>query len=431
MLHESNRTSSSRVQFKRYQRWILGFQVGIAFMVLSFTASFVHHYIQILNTDLGFESKQRMTVSFRLPDSDYDDSAKKRFIEELRADVGRITGVEEAAVSFYPPLKWGGNSVVQIISDHAWNEDRRVPISAIMDSVSPEIFEALGMHFLDGQNFSLSDLQHERSTVVLDQRVAESLFGERSAIGERVAFCRDSSPVESISPDQWFTVVGVVNAVHRNHLLNPASQGTVYFHYKERLPVWISLVVKSSLPENRLLDMIRESLSKLDSRIAIARPESMGSILRRNYSQLSHVLSFAAFISGLVLLLCVVGLIGMVHYVVSCQTKEIGIKMSLGGKVLRLWWETVYVWLNTALIGISGSWIIALIVAPRIGGIFEHSGVSFDLVSGSMTLLIFVGSRNRVYGNFGASHTQNRSDFSTCVKIDTGLAGIKTCVLKP
>lgn len=364
-MNESVRTTTLGKGFKHYQGVLICTQIILTCVVLIFGGLLLKSFVNILHTDPGFDPKNVFTASFRLSNNDYDRSAKRTFMSELRRKVQSIPGVASVGLNYYPPLKWGGNSIIHVISEQSWIAGVRETTSEILDSVDTGLFETLSIPLLRGRNFDQADLENLSRLLIIDQKTARTLFREIDPVGERIAVGWSHDLLDNIDTRSWYTIIGVVDDVKRTHLLDPSTMGTVYFHCYDHIPVWISLVVKSEGEVDELLDPIREVLADLDPRVAIARPETMEAILSKNYKNHESFFFVIMGIALLVLSLCTIGLSGVVNYLIVCQRKEIGIKMVLGAPVYQVWWDIVRYWMKICCVGILCGLAIALALIPH------------------------------------------------------------------
>lgn len=343
-LRVNARGSSETRGFKRFQRALIGVQVSFATVLTVFCGLLLASLYEILNTDTGFDSENVLTLTYRLPDTDYDAAAKRNFMTGIRRGVEAVPGVVAAGTAFYPPMKWGGNSYMALIKERDWRDGVREPTSALVDSVDPELFSALGVQLLEGRGFTQADLSNNSRVVVIDERLAEDCFGGDDAVGQQIVLKWFGRSFDGLEDRELFTVIGVVENVLRTNLVNPASEGTVYRHIYDRIPPWASLVVKTEDEPAAVLERIKGKFAELDSRISVARPETMEEILRKSYKNAVYLFYAISGIGLMAILLNVFGLYGAISYSIVSNKKEIGIRTALGavsshlrGNVFKSW----------------------------------------------------------------------------------------------
>lgn len=324
------RASSETKGFKRFQQVLIGVQVSLATVLTVFCGLLSTSLYEILDTDTGFDSEDVLTLSYRLPNGEYDEVAKRSFMTDIRGRVETIPGVVSAGTEFFPPMKWGGNSFMDLISERDWRAGVRVSTSALVDSVDSELFSTLGIQVLVGRGFTQADLSNQSRVVVVDEKLAKDFFGGGEAVGQQLALKWPGQSFDSLSEQEIYTVIGVVESVHRTNLINPASEGTIYRHIYDLIPAWSSLVVKMEDEPGAVLERIKGKFSELDSRLSVARPETMEEVLKKSYKSTVYLFYAISGIGLVAIVLNVFGLYGAIRYSIVSNRKEIGIRTALG-----------------------------------------------------------------------------------------------------
>jgi predicted permease len=247
--------------------------------------------------------------------------------------------------------------------------------------VSPEYFRALDIPILRGEGFREEDLSSRDHLVVLSQELAERLFPGEDPLGKRLNFDHVGNP-----DAPWYTIAGVAANV-KNGGLTGEEKPEYYLLRRNREEDWAGLgtwgqtaviVVRSSLPPQEMSRWIRSQVAALDPMLPVDV-----ATLRERVSKLAGQPRFqttlVGFFAAIGLVLAVIGLYGVIAFLVAQRTQEIGVRMALGagrGDILRL------------VMGKS----LRLIVCGVVVGLVAALGVSRVLAS----LLFGVGSRDPV-----------------------------------
>ena len=217
-------------------------------------------------------------------------------------------------------------------------------------SVSPQLFDVLGMRMQEGRDFSWSDQSRSRRVAVVSQTLAQRLFNGQPAVGQRVRI--------GVHPGrQDIEIVGVVRDAHIYSLKDP-NLASIYV---------------ASLQEPELVDgkclVIRGtgvSLQALDAALSpfghetVSRAQSLDNIVDRVLLQDRLVAMFATFFGAIALLLAAVGVYGLMAFEVNQRLREMAIRVALGAERRQLIRKVVGDGVGIAIAGLAVGVLIAL-----------------------------------------------------------------------
>jgi predicted permease len=374
-------------------------QVAMALVVLVGAGLLARTFMALGRVKPGFAPEHVLSMQLTLPRARYDSAEKVvRFYQQLVRSASALPGVVDASGGFPLPMSSDGWSGSFNVDGEPSGPGQPLP-HAEYGVALPGYFRTMGIPMFAGRDFTSEDRYDAPQVAIVDEALAKQHWGSsQSAVGKRVSQAGPTGP--------WATVVGVVGHVHK---AGPRSEGEpqLYLPHTQSRQSVLSIVVRTNGAPELLAPAMRGLVRSLDPSLPLSKVEPLDALTSRSLAGERFDALMLGVFGIAALLLASVGLYGVMAFLVSQRTREIGIRLALGGEprairrmILR---EGLLISAAGLAIGSIASLIAAKAVSRLLYGVASNDVTTYASIT---ALLLIVG----VAASYGPAGRATRVD---------------------
>jgi putative ABC transport system permease protein len=359
-------------------------EVALTVVVLTGAALLVRSYIAIAATPVGVDEANVAVARLTLARAQYDTPAKVfTFHASMRDRLSALPGVVRASAVYPLPLSdtgWSGTVGVVGRPDTPGEPKPHAEFAVAL----PGYFSTVGIPLLQGRDFTDRDDASVPHSVVIDTEFARMYFPGRNPIGERIAINGN------VAEGPFQTVIGVVRHV-RSKGARKAGEAQIYLAALQKQEFSLFFLAKTTTDPSRVLPSIRTAVRDQDPRLPIAALTTMEDVVAEfSARDRFNVLLFTIF-GGVALAIAAIGLYGVLAFLVAQRTRELGIRLALGGRPSDLVRSVVAegLALTTAglVVGLAGAYVASRAMQEMLFGVEHTDPVAYGVITGAMVIV--------------------------------------------
>jgi len=404
-LHEGGRGNTASRGRYRARHVLMGAQMALALVLLVASGLLVRSFEKLRAVDLGFNAASALTFSLGLPDQEYTTRASALAAHHAVIDrLSQVPGVTAVSASTCLPLVGACHGNTLRVEGRTYPAGT-IPPLALFRAVAGDYFTTIGMRLVRGRFIDRGDVERGEPIAVVNEVLAKQFFPEQDPIGRRVASNRPPAKPGRPPDLTWLTIVGVVSNTPIRVLADPNPLPQIYLPMSlargpdspptERTGPTLSVmryVIRTAIPPRDIVGSVRRAVAAVDGNLAIAQVRTLEEMVDGASAQMAFTMVLLAIAAAVALMLGVIGIYGVMSYIVTQRTSEIGVRLALGAEPRNVAGQIVRQGGGVALAGIAvglaaafaGSRLIESLlygVTPRDPGVFVATTLGLLLVA--------------------------------------------------
>jgi predicted permease len=333
-------------------------EVALAMVLVIGAGLMTRSFIKLLQVDLGFSTDHRVAMNYtisgaRHPSGEPMRSTYRQMLDKVRA----IPGVVTAGAVRDLPFRGDGEPISFLPPGGTAGPNGERPVATLMFT-SDGFFSAMGIPLIAGRDLSPQDNQRAPLAVVINQALAKKYFPNQNAVGQALVF----------GDTNHMPIVGVVGDVRQTAVAeSPAPR--IYASVYQIFRVKVNLVIRTREDPTLMIKRVEDAIRSVDPQQTFTAAFTLDDVVSEAVARPRLLTVLLGLFGGMGLILGALGIYGVLAYLVSQRTREIGVRIALGAQRQHVLSMVVSSGLRLAGLGVAIGFVGALVLTRLMQGV--------------------------------------------------------------
>jgi predicted permease len=355
-------------------------ELAFSLMLLIGAGLLIRSFVRLQNVPPGFAADHVLSMHVAAGGPKYPDGkAVVEFYREISERITRLPGVTAQGQIEVLPLTgavgWGGINV------EGYTPPPGQELQVDLRAASSDYFRAMKIPLLEGRYFDNHDSSDGQQVAIIDEQFAQRFWPRENPIGKHLWF----------DPKKPLTIVGVVGMV-KQYCLDSGSKIVTYFPSQQNPDGWMYLVARTSANPADLANAIVREIHAVDAGVPVYDIRTMEERLYDSLARQRFATDMLGAFAVFALLLAAVGVYGVISYLVTQSTHDIGVRVALGAQPGHILGLVVRQGLVLAVVGIGaglvGAAALTRVMASLLFGVSATDAVTFGSVAAILAAVV-------------------------------------------